>query len=311
MKPTMDETLRARIQQTLDSHGIVLFMKGTRGAPQCGFSARVVQMLDDLVDDYLTVDVLADGSLREGIKEYSSWPTIPQLFVRGKLVGGCDIVTDAHADGSLHSMLGVEQRAVPAPKLVVSPAAATALREVTAGTGEVVRLEFDASYEPALMVGPRQPRDVQAEVEDPELVIMLDATSARRAAGTSIDFIATPQGNAFKIENPNAPPRVKEIDPETLRDKLKAGEIPILLDVRTPAEREIAAIEGSRLLDRDVLEELDGVERDTPIALYCHHGMRSRSAAEHLLSVGFKTVYNLAGGIDVWSQRIDPSVPRY
>ena len=80
-------------------------MKGNRQMPQCGFSAQVVQILDSLVPDYDTVDVLSDPEVRQGIKEYSSWPTVPQLYVRGEFVGGCDIVTEMYQSGELHNAL--------------------------------------------------------------------------------------------------------------------------------------------------------------------------------------------------------------
>jgi monothiol glutaredoxin len=101
----LDENTRARISKTIGSDRVVLFMKGTREFPQCGFSARVVQMLDRLVPDYTTVDVLSDPEVRQGIKEFSSWPTIPQLYVAGELIGGCDIVTEMFQSGELQALL--------------------------------------------------------------------------------------------------------------------------------------------------------------------------------------------------------------
>ncbi len=99
-----DET-RSRIASTIGSDRVVLFMKGNRSVPQCGFSATLVQILDTLVPDYTTVDVLADPEVREGIKEYSSWPTVPQLYVSGEFVGGCDIVRELFASGELEKLL--------------------------------------------------------------------------------------------------------------------------------------------------------------------------------------------------------------
>jgi monothiol glutaredoxin len=101
----LDDPTRARIRETIGSDRVVLFMKGDREAPQCGFSARVVQMLDRLVPDYTTVDVLADPGVRQGIKEFSNWPTIPQLYVAGELIGGCDIVTEMFQSGELATLM--------------------------------------------------------------------------------------------------------------------------------------------------------------------------------------------------------------
>ena len=94
----METDLRDRIQGTIDSSKIVLFMKGTRRAPQCGFSATVVQILDQYVPEYTTVDVLADPTIRDGVKEYATWPTIPQLYVAGEFIGGA-LAANIHGRG--------------------------------------------------------------------------------------------------------------------------------------------------------------------------------------------------------------------
>jgi monothiol glutaredoxin len=102
---TPDDATRQRIEEIIGSDRVVLFMKGNRDMPQCGFSATVVQILDSLLPEYTTVDVLADPRIREGIKAYSSWPTIPQLYVAGEFLGGCDIVREMYASGELQQML--------------------------------------------------------------------------------------------------------------------------------------------------------------------------------------------------------------
>ncbi len=102
----MDEALRTRIQGILAEKPVVLFMKGTKAFPQCGFSATVVEILKRSgVSDFSTVNILEDPSLRQGMKEYSNWPTFPQLYVKGELVGGCDIVRDMYESGELGQVL--------------------------------------------------------------------------------------------------------------------------------------------------------------------------------------------------------------
>lgn len=93
------------IQTAIDSNDVVLFMKGTPQFPQCGFSGQVVQILDHLGVPYEGVNVLASDEMRQGIKEFSSWPTIPQLYVKGEFVGGCDIVREMFQAGELQSHL--------------------------------------------------------------------------------------------------------------------------------------------------------------------------------------------------------------
>ena len=96
---------RAQIQQTLDENDVVLFMKGTKEMPQCGFSSRVAGVLNYMNIDYRDVNVLADEAVRQGIKEFSDWPTIPQLYINGEFVGGCDIVTEMTLSGELDQLL--------------------------------------------------------------------------------------------------------------------------------------------------------------------------------------------------------------
>ena len=96
--------VHAFIAQTVAENPVVLFMKGNAEQPQCGFSALVVQILDHLGVDYATVNVLASDELRQGIKAYSDWPTIPQLYVKGEFIGGCDIVREMYSSGELREL---------------------------------------------------------------------------------------------------------------------------------------------------------------------------------------------------------------
>ena len=101
----MDETVFERIRKEVSDNDVVLYMKGTAVFPQCGFSAAVVQVLDHLGVEYKDVDVLADPGLRKGIKKFTEWPTIPQLYVKGEFVGGCDIVREMYMAGELSQLL--------------------------------------------------------------------------------------------------------------------------------------------------------------------------------------------------------------
>ncbi|WP_121631860.1 Grx4 family monothiol glutaredoxin [Tropicibacter alexandrii] len=95
----------ARIDETVKANDVVLFMKGTKSMPQCGFSNRVAGVLNYMGVDYLDVNVLSDDAIRQGIKDYSDWPTIPQLYVKGEFVGGCDIITEMTLSGELDKLL--------------------------------------------------------------------------------------------------------------------------------------------------------------------------------------------------------------
>jgi monothiol glutaredoxin len=105
-----NEEIRAELKRAIDEEQVMLFMKGTPDAPRCGFSARVTQILNASGADYSAMDILPDPRIREELSGLSGWPTIPQLFVDGELVGGCDIVTEMFESGELAGTLGVEQR---------------------------------------------------------------------------------------------------------------------------------------------------------------------------------------------------------
>ena len=101
----MDTTTHDRIRQQVTENPVVLFMKGTPVFPQCGFSAAVVQILTDLGVKFKSFDVLKDPELRQGVKEFSNWPTVPQLYVKGEFVGGCDIIREMHESNELEALL--------------------------------------------------------------------------------------------------------------------------------------------------------------------------------------------------------------
>ena len=101
----MSDDIKSKINSQIEENNVILYMKGTKDMPQCGFSARVVQILNSHGVDYETVDVLSDPELRQGIKEYSNWPTIPQLYVGGQFVGGCDICVELESSGELSPIL--------------------------------------------------------------------------------------------------------------------------------------------------------------------------------------------------------------
>lgn len=107
----LSEETRQSIQQLIDTHPIVLFMKGTKHFPQCGFSATVVEVLRRVGADFHTVNVLESPEIREGIKAFANWPTIPQLYVGGEFVGGCDIVREMYQNGELQPMIEEALRA--------------------------------------------------------------------------------------------------------------------------------------------------------------------------------------------------------
>lgn len=309
----LSEEMRTKLDSMVHANKVVLFMKGSRHFPQCGFSAQVVGILDKLVKGYETVNVLRDPEVRDGIKEFSSWPTIPQLYVNGEFIGGCDIVKEMYAAGELQKLLGVEEApsaAATAPSITISEAAAKAFKDAAGDAGDdVLRLEIDGQFTNDLFFGPKKADDF--EVKTAGLVLHVDRATAARADGVTIDFVKGPNGEAgFKITNPNEPPRVKPLSVNELKAMLDAGKVE-LFDVRPDVERAQAKIDAAKKLDAEGQKYLFGLPKDAPIALHCHHGMRSRAAGEQLLREGFTNVFNVEGGIEAWSRDVDPTVPHY
>jgi len=300
-----------RIRSLVAESDVLLFMKGNREMPQCGFSATVVRILDSLLPAYQTFDVLSDPNVREGIKEYSTWPTIPQLYIKGEFVGGCDIIQELFQTGELAETLGVELPTAADVSITITPSAAERLRaavEQQGGPGRDLHLSIDARFQANLFLGPTGGDELV--VGSNGLELRMDRVSASRADGLTIDVVETPQGPGFKVDNPNAP-QVRSMSVADLKALLDAGEAFELLDVRTVAERETARIEGATLMDDEQAARLSALPKETMFVFHCHHGGRSQQAAEHFVALGFTNVHNVVGGIDAWSQEIDPKVPRY
>jgi monothiol glutaredoxin len=124
MSEPISNPMRDAIQSAISENPVILFMKGTPDAPACGFSARTVAVLQSLDSPFAAVDILPDPRIREELSALSGWPTIPQLFVAGELVGGCDIVMEMYQSGELPQVLGLETEAAPqAPEAALADAA--------------------------------------------------------------------------------------------------------------------------------------------------------------------------------------------
>lgn len=306
---SLNPEIRGRIEELLKQHRIVLFMKGTRHAPRCGFSAGTAGILNGLVDDYASVDVLADPEIREGIKVYGNWPTIPQLYVDGELIGGADIVAGMANSGELHSLLGLPKPDRTPPEITITDAAADAMRAGLADAdGGALHLSIDARFQAQFFLREAEGSEIRAESNG--IAVLLDIASAQRARGIVIDWVDTVQGSGLSITNPNAPPAVQPLAVQELQRRVAAGDVTVV-DVRPASDRQYAPFAGAQVLDEDTVARLSALPKDQPLAFLCHHGNSSRGAAEHFRGLGFRQVFNVEGGIDAWSREIDPSVPRY
>jgi monothiol glutaredoxin len=304
-----NEAVREKIESHVKGSKVVLFMKGTPKQPMCGFSARTVAALDSVWPDYAAVNVLEDEEIRDGIKVYSNWPTIPQLYIDGELVGGCDIVLGMLNSGELHRVLGLEEPDRTPPEMTVTDAAAEKIREAMQGhEGIALHFEVNANWESQFSLAPAQAG--QIAVESNGITVMMDITTAQRVNGAVIDWVKSLTGEGLSIHLPAAPPAVRQMSVQELAERLKTDTI-LLVDVRGAEDRAKASIAAAVVLDELMMDRLAQMPRDTELAFICHTGNTSLGAAEHFRKQGYTMVNNVVGGIDAWSLEIDPTVPRY
>lgn len=308
---SLDPALRSRIESLLQSNRVVLFMKGQPTMPQCGFSAKAVGALSALGVDYAHVNVLADQDIREGIKAYGDWPTIPQLYIDGELVGGSDIIEQMSNSGELASVLGVAAPDRTPPKITVTPAAAEMLANAAAdaGPGSALSLSINAQFQPNFQLAQFDANAIAAESSG--VRIQFDLASARRAEGITIDWVDDIRGKGLAIDNPNAPKPVRTLSPAEADARVAAGEV-LLIDVRPAEERAIASVKlPFKTFDGNGRAELEALPKDTAVAFLCRSGGRSQQAAEEFVALGFKDVYNVVGGTNAWADEAGSNITKY
>ena len=306
---SLDPATRERIETLLAEHRVVLFMKGDRRQPMCGFSAAATNTLNELLPDYHTVNVLEDPEIREGIKAYGDWPTIPQLYVEGELVGGSDIIRQMYTSGELHALFGAALPDRTPPQITITDAAAEAIRQGTANAqGVALHLEIGPDHSAGFQLAPAGAHDIVAIANG--LEVHFDPASAQRAKGIVIDWVSTVQGEGLSLKFPGAP-EIHSITVQELQARLAAGSI-TLIDVRPGQGRAQAApLAQARVLEDEGYESLAALPKDTPLAFICHHGISSRAMAERLAAHGFSNLHNVEGGMDAWAREVDAGVPRY
>ena len=236
---SLDPAVRTRIESLLASNPVVLFMKGNPRAPQCGFSSKAVATLDETGVPYLHVDVLSDGEIREGIKAYGDWPTIPQLYIGGELVGGSDIIMQMASSGELHAALGAPAPDRTPPDIEITAAAAEMLGKAiaNAGDGFALQIQIDKGFNASLQLAPHD--DAAIASESGGIRAQFDLPSAQRARGMRIDWADDARGKGLVIDNPNAPPKVRAITPIDASERVNNGSL-VIVDVRPAAERAVA-----------------------------------------------------------------------
>jgi len=295
---SLDSATRERIETVLQDHRVVLFMKGDRRQPQCGFSAAATNMLNELLPDYHTINVLEDPEIREGIKAYGEWPTIPQLYVEGELIGGADIIRQLYTSGELHELFGAAKPDRTPPEITITDAAAEAIRQGTANAqGVALHLEIGPDHSAGFQLAPAGEHDIVAHSNG--LEVHFDPASAQRAKGIVIDWVSTVQGEGLSLKFPGAQ-EIKSLTVQELKARLAAGDV-TLIDVR-PAHNRAAVppLPQARVLDDEGYERLAALPKDTALAFICNVGISSQSMAERFAAHGFSNVYNVVGGMEAW-----------
>ena len=306
---SLSDSVKSKIDNYVHGNKVVLFMKGTPQQPECGFSAKTIAALDSLLPDYASVNVLEDAEIREGIKVYGNWPTIPQLYIDGELVGGCDIVLNMLNSGELHECLNLEAPDRTPPEITLTAVAADQIKESMQGhEGIALHFQVDANWNSQFHLAPAEGNEISAESNG--VSVLMDLATAQRARGAVIDWVSSIEGEGLAIDLPQAPPPVKQMTVQELAKKLEAENI-TLVDIRGDDERARAFIEGAEILTREVMDKLEQMPKDSEIAFLCQHGNASQGAAEYFRKKGFTKISNVAGGVQAWAQEINTSLPAF
>lgn len=300
-----DQTTQAhsRIEKMLDDNPIFLFMKGNPQTPMCGFSSNTVKILKDLIgDEYGSFNVLEDPEIREGIKAYGQWPTIPQLYVNKELVGGNDIISEMFNTGELHELLNLQQPDRTPPTISISDEALAHIKEGLKDMGDhQLFLSVDDEYNTRFSLEMPKGYEVIADVGD--LKVYMDIGTARRSDGVEISWIDELQGSGLRINNPNEPPAVQNLSVAELQDWF-ATDIsnPRIYDVRSAEKVTEGTVDHAVRLDKEAIESIESMDKETPLVFVCQVGQSSMSAAEFFRKKGFTKVFNLTGGYNAWSE---------
>lgn len=292
--------MKENIENILNQSECVLFMKGTPQHPQCGFSSNTVKILQELIGDKFShCNVLADQQIREGIKEYGNWPTIPQLYINKELVGGNDIVSEMYNTGELQSLLGLEQPERSAATITVTE---KAMQNILSGVenigSSVLMLSIDSQFNTRFSI--EEPKGYEIVSEIGGIKIYMDIGTAKRANGIEIDWVEDLQGAGLVIKNPNEPKAVNQLSIKSLKTGLQEGTIEHIYDVRSESEFASRTIPGAKRLDKQAMQFIDAMDKDTALVFICNAGNTSQGACEYYRKNGFSNVNNLVGGIAAW-----------
>jgi monothiol glutaredoxin len=290
----MTEELRSKLQTMIDSHDVVLFMKGNREQPQCGFSSRVVGVLEELEAEYQTYNVFSDPDIRSGMKDFSQWPTFPQLYVKQEFLGGCDVITEMMQSGELAPLLGITVEDVPPPTVHCSPSILALFKESLDTHDGGIHLEVSKTFQYDLFVGPKNNAQVESSVDG--VPFYFSRGSAKRADGISLDFKDGDNGGVL-IDNPNEP-KFQDIAVPDLENWLSDHPNAKVYQIGVGTD---SVLPFATVLDASAHQEIESLPKDQPIAFICMMGVRSQQAAKSLAFQGYTNILNVVGGLNAWT----------
>ncbi len=236
------------------------------------------------------------------LAEPESHRHFPLLCLRGAIVGGLEAVRALEGRGELSQLLRVQPPAKP-PQLAISRTAMEQLRSALVQASQAIRLTISAELHHELGVDEFRPGDIELRVG--ELSIVLDGPSAGRAEGVAIDWVESPEGGGFRVDNPNEPHGLRAVTPQWLVQSLEAEMGLYIIDARTEEEFEAGHLASAHPLDTATLDAIAALPRVTPLLFYCRSGTRSRRAAERHRELGFERVYWLEGGLEQWHRFVE------
>jgi monothiol glutaredoxin len=291
----MTEELRLKLKAMVDSHENVLFMKGNRQQPQCGFSSKVVGILEELEIDYQTYNVFSDPDIRSGMKDFSQWPTFPQLYINQEFVGGCDVVTDMMQSGELAAAFGVILEDISPPTINCSSNILALFKESIATHGGGILLDITKDFQYDIAIGPKQGNQLEVIVDG--VSFFVSRGTAKRADGISLDFKDGDNGGVL-IENPNEP-KFEVIAVENLLQWVDQTPNAKVYQIGASEEEKLPF---ATLLSASAHEEIQKMDKNHPIAFMCRMGIRSEQASRSLAFEGYTNVHNVQGGLNAWQQ---------
>lgn len=300
----MTENINQRIEQLLEQHSVLLFMKGSPQSPMCGFSANTVKIIKELLnDDFSYFNVLEDNEMREGIKVYGQWPTIPQLYINKELIGGNDIITEMYHTGELQDLLGLEKPEKNPPQISISEKAKQHIKESLQNVeNDKLFLSIDEEFNTQFSLEIPKGYEIICQFEG--FNIYMNIGTAKRAEGIEIAWVDELEGSGLRIKNPNEPPQVNQISVQQYRQWLSSDkENPKVYDVRTEENFKQGTVDSATRLDNEAIAEIEKMPKDTALLFVCQIGQSSMGAAEFFRKKGFTNIYNLIGGYNAWNNK--------